>query len=128
MLGLVVLLGCAEQAYTPGDWELDVVAALPVEAETLRICVQGAGVTTVGAGNGRAAVRALPPDDTEVRLEVYDLDGVGLFSTSWLPIGDDAPLVWASPSEFGAVPCTADGDYAEIGADARLLVTRFVQP
>lgn len=128
MSWLGLLLGCAGQDYTPGDWELDVVAALPPDAETLRICVAGAGVTTVGAGNGRAAVRALPPEDTEVRLEVYDLDGVGLFSTAWLPIGDDTPYVWASPSRFGDVPCTADGEYAELGADARLLVTRFVQP
>lgn len=125
---LLLLAGCAGLEYTPGDWEVDVVAALPAEAEMLRICVEGVGVTTVGAGNGRAAVRGLPPDDTRVRIEVYDIDGVGLLSTAWLPLGDADPLVWASPAGFGAVPCTADGEYAEAGAEARLLVTRFVQP
>lgn len=103
------------------------VAALPVQAEFLRICVQGAGVTTLGAGNGRAAVRGLRPGDTEVRIEVYDIDNVGLLSTAWLPMGDADPVVWASPAAFGEVPCTAEGGFAQEGDDARLLVTRFVQ-
>ncbi|MSQ00965.1 MAG: hypothetical protein EXR71_03605 [Myxococcales bacterium] len=125
---MLFLLACAEQAYVRGDWEVDVVASLPEAAETLRICVEGVGVTVVGAGSGRASVPGLPADDTRVRIEVYDDLGVGLLSTGWLAIGDGDPVVWAAPSAFQATPCVASGAFAGEEAESRLLVSRFVQP
>lgn len=123
---LITLLACEGQEYTPGDWEVDVVADVPIAAETVRVCIEGVGVSTIGAGNGRVAVRGLPPEDTRVRLEVQDVDGVTLLSTSWLEIGDDAPQVSASPVAAPTTPCTASGSFVEAGADDRLLVARFV--
>ncbi|GDX79324.1 hypothetical protein LBMAG42_11350 [Deltaproteobacteria bacterium] len=119
--------GCSELTYLPGDWELDVVAELPAEAEQLRICVDGVGVTTLGAGNGRAAVRGLPPDPVDVRVEVYDIENVALFSTPWLTVSDEEPTVSAPAGELGSGPCAAAGGYVEPGSDDRLLVVRFIQ-
>ncbi len=119
--------GCgAPPDYRAGDWEIDVVAALPDDAETVRVCIEGVGVSTIGAGNGRVAVRGVPPGDTEVRLEVYDADGAALLSTDWLEIGDEAPEVRASPVSLAATACTATGAFAEAGDDERLLVAHFV--
>jgi hypothetical protein len=124
---LAALLGCgAPQEYRPADWEVDVVAALPLAAETVRVCIDGVGVSTIGAGNGRVAVRGVPPADTQVRLEVFDIDGEALFSTSWLEIGDDRPLVEASAAAIESTPCAAAGEFAAAGADDRLLVAHFV--
>ena len=123
---LLLLGGCTDLDYRPGDWEVDVVAALPPEAETLRICIDGVGVSTVGAGNGRADVRGLPTHDTQVRIEVYALDEVALFAAAWAPIGDDTPQVDVPPASFDGTPCTASGEFAKSGEEDRLLVTRFV--
>ena len=127
MVWLAVLVACDDLAYLPGDWQLDVVATLPLEAETLRICVEGMGVTTMGAGNGRGAVRGVPPDATRVRVEVNDVDGFGLLATPWTPIGDDDPIAAAAPVELGESACAASGAAAAAGSDDRLLVTRFVE-
>lgn len=119
--------GCSEVDYVFGDWEFDVVAALPQDAEQMRICVDGVGVTTLGAGNGRAAVSGLPPEPTTVRVEVYDADGIGLLATSWILVSDDEPTVSAPPADLGATPCAASGEYAEPGSDDRILAVRFIQ-
>lgn len=123
---LLTLLACEAQEYTPGDWEVDIVSDVPAAAETVRVCIEGVGVSTIGAGNGRVAVRGLPPTDTRVRLEVQDIDGATVLSTDWLDIGDEAPAVSASPVAVAATPCTASGSFAEAGAEDRLLVARFV--
>lgn len=123
---LVLPSACADLDYRPGDWEIDVVAALPPDAETLRICIEGAGITTVGAGNGRAAVRGLPPEPTEVRIEAYDIDGNGLVASEWVLVGDDTPVAEAALVSFGDTPCAASGAFVKSGQEDRLLVTRFV--
>ena len=41
--------------YDPVDLQLDVDAPLPTAAETLHVCVTGAGELSAGAGNGRLA-------------------------------------------------------------------------
>jgi hypothetical protein len=115
-----------ENDYRPGDWEIDVVAALPAAAEHVRVCVDGLGVTTIGAGNGRVAVRGLPPDDTFVRIEVYDEDDAWLLATDWVEVGDETPQVSVSPVVDTGTPCTASGSSVAAGDEDRLLVARFV--
>lgn len=127
LLPLCLLVACGDtQEYTAGDWQVDIVSAVPADAETVRVCIEGVGVNTVGAGNGRVAVRGLPPEDTLVRIELYDIHGEGLLSTDWLEIGDDAPEVSASPVAPASSPCAASGDFVEAGTEDRLLVARFV--
>lgn len=122
----LAMAGCSDLDYRPGDWEVDVVSALPPAAETMRICVEGNGVSSVGAGNGRVEVRGLRPENTRVRIEVYDLDEVGLLATEWAELGDDTPFAEVAPVELGASPCSSVGAYAAAGEEDRLLVARFV--
>lgn len=125
IVGVAALTACARESYDPGDWQVDVLAPVPAGAESLRVCVEGAPVTELGAGNGRAAVPALLPVATSVRVEVEDDGGLPLLVSAWTPVSDDAPYATALPAELDGVRCEDDGAFADDGADSRLLVVRF---
>jgi hypothetical protein len=126
--GALLLVGaCGRDDYVAGDWEIAVDSLLPADAETLRICVEGAPTTEVGAGNGRAAVPSLPPTDTRVRIEVNDAAGAQVMVTEWTAVGDDTPVVEARVGTVDNEACRDSGDFAGAGEDARLLVVRFVE-
>lgn len=121
-----MLLGaCSREDYDPGDWQLDVSAPLPQGAEYLRVCVEGAPVTELGAGNGRAAVPALAPGNTRVRVEVQDIDEAQLLVSAWTAVGDSAPYVEAAVAELDGTACADDGEFVEDDEESRLLVLRF---
>ncbi len=121
-----MLLGaCSREDYDPGDWQVDIAAPLPEGAEYLRVCVEGAPVTELGAGNGRAAVPALAPGDTRVRVEVEDIDEAQIFVSEWTAVGDSAPYVEAAAAALDDTRCVDDGEFVEEGEDSRLLVLRF---
>ncbi len=119
------LPGCARETYDAGDWQVDVSAPIPAGSEYLRVCVEGAPVTELGAGNGRAAVPALLPVATSVRVEVEDESGEQLLVSAWTAVSDDGPYVVAEALQPDGVRCVDDGDFAEDGDDSRLLVLRF---
>lgn len=125
--GVALLLagGCSREDYDPGDWQVDVLAPLPEGAEYLRVCVEGAPVTELGAGNGRAAVPALAPGATRVRVEVEDVDEAQILVSAWTAVGDSAPYVEAELAPIDDARCTDDGEFVEEGEDSRLLVLRF---
>jgi len=121
-----LLLGaCSREDYDPGDWQVDVSAPLPEGAEYLRVCVEGAPVTELGAGNGRAAVPALAPGSTRVRVEVEDIDEAQILVSAWTAVGDGDPYVVAEVAAVDEIRCTDDGEFVEEGEDSRLLVLRF---
>ncbi|MBM4364970.1 MAG: hypothetical protein FJ102_02065 [Deltaproteobacteria bacterium] len=121
-----MLLGaCSREDYDPGDWQVDVSAPLPEGAEYLRVCVEGAPVTELGAGNGRAAVPALAPGSTRVRVEVEDIDEAQILVSAWTAVGDGDPYVVAEVAAVDEIRCTDDGEFVEEGEDSRLLVLRF---
>jgi hypothetical protein len=93
----------------------------------MRVCVEGAPVTELGAGNGRAAVPGVSPEDTRVRVEVYDASGEMVLATEWGDVGDAVPVVELPPINPDNTPCTDDGEFAADTAASRLLVTRFAQ-
>ena len=120
-----LLVGCASVGYDRADWEVYVSAALPAGAETLRVCVGGAPVYELGAGNGRAAVTALQPIDTDVRIEVLDKAGEYLGVSETVAIGDGTPVSTAKWLADDGFRCADDGEYAASDADSRLLGVRF---
>ncbi len=124
-VALLLLGACSREDYDPGDWQVDVSAPLPEGAEYLRVCVEGAPVTELGAGNGRAAVPALAPVDTRVRVEVQDIDEAQIFVSGWTTVGDSAPYVEAAAAALDGTACADDGEFVEEGEDSRLLVLRF---
>jgi len=122
----VLLGGCGELDYRYGDLELDIEGPVPADAETLRLCIDGFGATTTGAGNGRAAVTGLGVDrDYSVFLDVLDADGAILATAGPAALSADAPFTTTPLLGVATDPCTADGSPAPQGADSWLLVIRF---
>lgn len=121
----LLLLGCAREAYDVADLQLDVDAPLPDAAETLHVCVEGAGELTQGAGNGRAAFTGLPEGvPAVVRLDVKDADDVVLASAG--PVTLDAATPYATtPLLDPAEPCADGGERAPEGDPTWLLAVRF---
>ncbi|MBM4393283.1 MAG: hypothetical protein FJ090_19330 [Deltaproteobacteria bacterium] len=124
-VALLLLGACSREDYDPGDWQVDVLASLPGGAEYLRVCVEGAPVTELGAGNGRAAVPALAPGATRVRVEVEDIDEAQILVSAWTAVGDGDPYVEAEVAAIDGTRCADDGEFVEEGEDSRLLVLRF---
>ncbi len=64
MAPLPLLMGftaCRLPEYSNADLQLDITAALPVQATQVRICVRESGTRTLGAGGDRYAMPGLPP-------------------------------------------------------------------
>lgn len=122
-----LLAGCARVEYDVADLQLDVEAPLPAGAETLHVCVGGAGELSVGAGNGRAAFTGLPAGDPAVvTLDVLDDAGALLGSAG--PVTLDAATPWrTTPLVDADAPCADTGAPAPEGVDTWLLATRFAE-
>lgn len=119
---------CARVEYDVADLQLDVEDPLPDAAETLHVCVEGAGELTQGAGNGRAAFTGIPTErPAVVVVEVYDVDGVMLGRTS--PVELDATTVWRTTPLLDptAEPCADAGERVPEGDEDWLLALRFAE-
>lgn len=122
---ILLLLACAGPDYRAADLQLDVAAALPEGAETLRVCVEGWGVYEVGAGNGRAAVAGLVVDDEyTVTVDVNDAAGGILAQSAPTVLGLGATWTTA-PLQAPLGACEAEGEPASAGEDSWLLAVRF---
>lgn len=124
---LVLAVGCESTGYDWAEWEVTVDAPLPAGAETMRICVGGAPVYELGAGNGRAAVTGLRPDDTLVRIEILDDAGQYLAVTETVAVSDARPIATAKLLAPDDSTCVDDGEYAADDEDSRLLAVRFLE-
>lgn len=123
--GLLLATACGQEGYDRADWELEVLAPLPLSAETMRVCVQGAPVYELGAGNGRAAMTGLSPADTLVYVELVDEAGDFIAATEAVAMGDGAAVATAQLVEPWAEPCVDDGEYVASTEESRLLAVRF---
>jgi hypothetical protein len=125
LLAAALGVGCGSEDYSPADLQLDVSAAVPADAETLRVCVSGRGVHEQGAGNGRAAVTGLAAEGSvTVQVDILDEAGALIAQTAPVVLDDDAP--WAEAQLAASdTACSADGAPAPEGSDTRLLAVRF---
>jgi hypothetical protein len=122
---VILLLGCASEAYDVADLQIDVDAPLPADAETLRICVAEHGALERGAGNGRMAFPGLRVGETvTVSGEVHDADAAVI--ASFGPVDVDADAPWTTtPLLPAASPCRAEGALAGADEESWLLAIRF---
>lgn len=127
-LAVLALAGCATEAYDAADLQVDVAAPLPAAAETLRLCVRGAGLLETGAGNGRAAFTGLPAGEpTELSLTVLDEAGGVLGGAGPVTVDTGSPYT-STPWRAGAEdPCDAEGDRVAAGEPDWLLAVRFAE-
>ncbi len=126
-MGVWLLLGgCAGIETTPADLQLDVQMSVPMNAATLRVCVEGQGALVQGAGNGRAVVNGLRTD-TPARVVVSLLDAEGLPLGSTASMSLDAETPWAEVAWDPAAPtCRSSGARADAEApDTWNLAVRF---
>lgn len=121
------LSGCGRETYDVADLQLDVLAALPSEAELIRVCVSDHGTLERGAGNGRVPFPGLRAGEAVlVSLDIYDGDGAFIASAGPAPLDAAAPY-GTTPLLGPAAPCVANGALAREGADSWLLALRFAE-
>lgn len=123
------LIGCpASLTYRPADVQVDLPAPLPEGAETVRICVAGAGVQNAGAKlSGRFAMPALPAGrPLDVVVDVLDVDeelllqGWANGAEGWVE-GETVDCL----EEYCAI-CLAEGQLASAGEEEWVLAVRFL--
>ena len=71
-----VLAACARTEHTPVELELDIDAALPAEASTVRICETDGLARSFPARDGRYALPGVSADAPELTVDVLDGDVV----------------------------------------------------
>ena len=129
LLSASALLGCPQPlTYRPADVQVDLPAALPEAAATVRICVAGAGVQNSGAKlSGRYAMPALPAGrPLDVTIDVLDEDEALLLqgwanSAEGRVEGETVDCL----EEYCAI-CQAEGQLASAGEEAWVLAVRFL--
>ena len=122
----LLLVGCAGIETSPADLQLDVQVRVPMNAATLRVCVERQGTLVQGAGNGRAIVNGLRTGTpARVVVSVLDAEGLPLGSTGAITL--DAETPWAEASwDPTAATCRSSGERADADApDTWNLAVRF---
>lgn len=121
----IALGGCARETYDVADLQLDVSAALPADAEVIRVCVSDHGTLERGAGNGRVPFPGLRAGEAvHVSLDIYDADEALIASAGPAPL-DAAGPYGTTPLLAPGTPCVANGALAREDADSWLLALRF---
>lgn len=120
-----VLFGCASLDYSPVDLQLDVLGTLPSAAETIDMCVEGAGFLNEGAGNGRVMFAGLPADVvTTVGLTFRDEEGAVIGGAG--PVDFDTEVRWLEVAQDDrSEPCAADGQPVTSDQPSWVLGVRF---
>lgn len=126
---ILLFLACAAEQYDAADLQLDVLAALPAEAERARMCVTGVGIREEGAGNGRLAMTGLPVDaPAEVTVAILDKEGGLLGQSVPVTFDQDHPYLTTDFSAPAAgTLCTAEGSLATDVDHSWLLTIRFTE-
>lgn len=126
VVGFVALPACAEPDYRPADLQLDIGAPLPAGAERIHVCVDGVGMLDQGAGNGRVAFAAIPPDGSyAITVEVQDADGASLGVAGPVTLGTGATYAVAPFDTAAGGGCRANGQGVHEGDESWLLGIRF---
>lgn len=118
---LTWLTACARTEHTPVDLELDIDAALPIEADAVRICETGGLARTFPARDGRYALPGIARDGPEVTVDLLDDDGA-VFARVGPLVLDDVYVVAALGPCADCETCLGGGPAA---ADPAALGVRF---
>jgi hypothetical protein len=124
------LLGCPNTInYRAADVQVDFPATMPADAETVRICVAGAGVQNVGAKfNGRFAMPALPVGrPLDIVADVLGPDET-LLLQGWANGAEghvEGEIVDCLVEDCAL--CQAEGRFATAGEEAWVLAIRFFE-
>ena len=125
LIPLAVLLGCGSVAYRPVDLEIDVIGAVPAEAETIHMCVEGSGELSEGAGNGRVLFAGLHTDHTATITLAFFTDTGEVIGGAG-PIDLDEATPWAEVEQDDrADDCVAEGTTTTADEASWVLGTRF---
>ena len=120
-------LGCTPTEHRYADLQLDLPGALPEQAETVRVCVEGSGERDFGARlSGMFTLTGLPVGEpARVQVDVFDAEGA-LLATGAGEVWDYAVGVRLECAA-GAVcePCQDDGEPVDEEDSAWLLAVRF---
>lgn len=124
-LALGILPACGSVAYRPVDLELDVLGALPVDAETIHMCVEGSGELSEGAGNGRVMFAGLHADQPATITLAFVDDAGGVIGGVG-PVDLDDLTPWAEAAQDDrAEDCVADGTTTTADEASWVLGIRF---
>jgi len=129
MILLALLAGCPEPIdYRQADLQVDLPGLVPVDAETVRICVDGVGSRSFGARlAGRFALTGIPAGDpVDIVVDVLNEDGELLIQGY-----ADGVEGWTTGELDevceGCEPCKAEGSFAAPEEDSWVLAVRFFE-
>ena len=124
---LLASQACDRVEYQPVDLQLDLEGSFPLDADTLHLCVEGAGEHSQGAGRGQGVFNGIPVGPVVVHYGVLDEDGVVLASAGPVELSLEDSYVVA-PLEQGGELCEDDGSVVQQGEDSLVLGFRVVEP
>ena len=143
---LAGLVGCEAEEYRNADLQLDIQAALPSAAEQVRICVEGVGSHSAGAGGDRYGFAGIPRTEAiQVTADVLVEQGDDSGQPTMMAIAraTDVALSAESPyrvvelevfSSEGAASCAScpvgcdpEGSIAGEEEESWLLAVRFME-
>ncbi len=144
--GIGCLAACTAEEYRNADLQLDILAALPSAGEQVRICVEGVGSHSVGAGGDRYGFAGVPiSEQVQVTADVLVQEGddSGLPTMLAIARATDVALSAEFPyreveleifSSDGALPCAScpvacdpEGSIAGEEEESWLLAVRFME-
>ena len=124
-LPLALLTACTSVAYRPVGLEIDVIGAVPLDAETIHMCVEGSGDLSEGAGNGRVLFAGLHTDHAATITLAFVTDAGDVIGGAG-PIDLDETTPWAEVQQDDrADDCVAQGTTTTADEPSWVLGTRF---
>ena len=123
-----LVLGCMPTEHRFADLQLDLPGAMPEQAETVRVCVEGAGERDFGARlSGLFTLTGLPVgQEARVQVDVFDEEGTLLISGSGTVLDYAVGLRLECAAGAVCEPCEDDGDPVSEEDSAWLLAVRFL--
>lgn len=124
-LVLSAVLACNSVDYRTVDLQVDVIGPVPVDAETLHMCVVGSGELSEGAGNGRVLFAGLHADQpASITIAFVDETGHVIGGAGPLNLDDGTP--WAEVEQDQRdEDCTDEGIPAAADEESWVLGVRF---
>ena len=130
-LAAVMCAGCDGSPGTSVDLHLDIMAALPVEAEQVRVCVTDGTFETFGAAAGTYAITGLFVNESvEVTVNALGIDGDVLGFAGPVVLAEEYTIADFNSTGCeagGCVLCESSGKIPAEGDLSRVLGVRFLE-
>ena len=130
-LAAVMLTGCDGSPGTLVELQLDILAALPGDAEQVKICVAEGAFETFGAASGTYAITGLFENESiEVTVNALELDGDVLGFAGPVVLAEEYNIVDFNSTgcETGSCGlCESSGIIPGQGDPSRVLGVRFLE-